>query len=31
MQVEGEPNPLKDVIDYMRSHPEACLIEEVQP
>lgn len=31
MQAEGESNPLKDVIDYMQRHPEACLIEEVQP
>ncbi len=31
MQVEGDKNPLKGVIDYMRRHPDACLIEEVQP
>ena len=31
MQAGGESNPLKEVIDYMQRHPEACLIEEVQP
>lgn len=30
MQVEGDPNPLKDVIDHMRRYPDSCLIEEVQ-
>jgi hypothetical protein len=30
-EADSRRNPLKDVIDYIRRHPEDCVLEEVAP
>jgi hypothetical protein len=30
-EADSRRNPLKDVIDHIRRHPDDCVIEEVAP